>query len=108
MFGPHRLTGDGIGYGAIQVALDRVSYKEGWKFRVVEYDLVFGIQVKDPASPVWGRMWVIMPHHTRDDVVRTAFLAIAAVEEHERREAFKVDGETLWDPHAPVLKEIHG
>ena len=61
-----------------------------------------GIQVKAPNSPVWGRIWLIMKHHDESDVVRTAFQAISAVEEHERREHFTFDGQVVWNPHAQI------
>lgn len=85
----------------------RIEYRN-WKFDViVEGDRSF-IQTQDPQAPNKGRMWLIEDRHDASDVVRTAYAAISAVEEHERREFFKFDGALVWDPHSPVAGETDG
>lgn len=46
----------------------------------------------------YGRWWEI-PYKTKGDVIRTAFMACFAMEEHELREAFKYDGLAVFGPH---------
>lgn len=102
---PTRIAGEPLGFGAIQVTLDRITYKPGWTFRVVDWAVESGIQVNDGHGG-WGRIWMITPGMTRSDIVRTVFLAIQVYEEHERREAFRVDDEVIYDPHEELVKEI--
>lgn len=91
--------------------IERLDYP-GWMMRVVPVGGGHGIQVRPPHAkscprpgcvPVWGRIWPVMEHHVESDVVRTVFLAIGVVEEHERREHFALDGKMVWDPHAEIL-----
>jgi hypothetical protein len=51
-----------------------------------------------------GRKWYLDNHSSIDDVVRTAFKAIATWEEHELRERFLVDGRAVFSPHLSILE----
>lgn len=46
-----------------------------------------------------GRRWLIEPHATEDEVVRTLIKAVLTWEEHEAREHFRYDGMQLFNPH---------
>lgn len=49
-----------------------------------------------------GRKWWLSRHMTLSEVVRTAFMALQAYEEHELREAFRFDGALVFGPHLSV------
>lgn len=46
-----------------------------------------------------GRKWYISSHAIRQEVVRTAFKAVLAYEEHEICEHFKYEGNRIFSPH---------
>lgn len=101
---PTTIEGESLGFGAISVILDDITYKQGWQFRVVEWAVEFGIQVNDGEGG-WGRLWMITPGMDRSDIIRTVFLAIQVYEEHERREAFRYRDEVIFDPHEMLTEE---
>lgn len=45
------------------------------------------------------RKWQLSYHMTQSELVRTAFKAALAAEEHEASEAFKYKGAMIYDPH---------
>lgn len=49
-----------------------------------------------------GRKWWLSPHMTASEVVRTAFMACLAYEEHELREFFTWRGARVFGPHLDV------
>lgn len=103
---------------AVQDALDRISYKDGYEFRGVairhsEYDH------SDMAGELWlirvekpnnidvrtggtrhsiGR-WFVTMEHDADSVARTCLVAIKNFEEHEVHEWLRLDGERIFNPH---------
>ena len=54
-----------------------------------------------------GRKWRLSPHMTRSEVVRTAFMAVLAAEEHEVRENFRLNGQAVFGPHLGVEDLFH-
>ena len=49
-----------------------------------------------------GRKWWLSRHMTTSEVVRTAFMACSAYDEHELREAFEWRGRRVFSPHLDV------
>ncbi len=47
-----------------------------------------------------GRKWYLSKHMTDDEIVKTAYVAFESCVKHEVMEGFKVDGITLFNPHA--------
>lgn len=96
----------------IQTILDRISYKPDWKFRLEERDGGFLFQIrfvgkdtetgKDELQSC--RKWYISSHSTTTEVVRTAYKAVLAAEEHEASELFRLDGEAVYSPHADLAE----
>lgn len=50
----------------------------------------------------WGRWWHVEHGASTSSVVKTAWLAVKQVVEHELMEAFKVSGRRPFDPHRTV------
>lgn len=49
-----------------------------------------------------GRKFYVSAHATDSEIIQTALLAVLAFEEHEAREAFRVDGIAAFSPHWPI------
>ena len=49
-----------------------------------------------------GRAWLLAPHATDGDIVRTALQSALAWTEHEVRERFTLDGTAVFSPHLGV------
>lgn len=49
-----------------------------------------------------GRKWYVSPYATKSEVIRTAFKAVLTCEEHETREQFKYNGQSIFSPHIDV------
>ena len=49
-----------------------------------------------------GRKWALSEHMTPSEIVRTAFMAALAYEEHELRESFTYKGVAIFGPHLDV------
>lgn len=85
----------------------RIAYKPGYRIVVSQNDRWPTIQVEfDRPDTFTGELGVgrsravdVTPEMTDGDVVRTAFGLLAAIEEHECREAFTVDGIRVFGPH---------
>lgn len=69
------------------------------RFRIeyLEPDTETGIVERQHA-----RWWYVEPHMTRDDIIKTAWLALTVSDEHRRREGFQVDGVRIFNPHNPL------
>ena len=95
----------------LQAALERFTYKPGWKFAVYEGrwegphmqitatlpdayapDATVTVDVHSmlPPIPDEGALWVWLGWR------------LARIEVHEMREFLRVDGVVLFDPHAPL------
>lgn len=95
--------------------LNRITYpglifqtkKEGdhWHVRV---RCPQGTDNTDPtqALPWNGRWWRLSEHMTDGEVVQTAFMAVTAAEEHERRERFLYRGVSVFDPHYDIERLV--
>jgi hypothetical protein len=46
-----------------------------------------------------GQLWFVEPQFSEDGIVRQAFRAIQAFEEHELREFFLYKGKKVFNPH---------
>lgn len=117
-----------MNYGEVKMLLDRIDapYLFGVRFNInLKYDKKYShtvivgrkqematigrvyIQIsykaecnKSGEREVWyGRKWYLSDHMTKDEVVKTAFLAFKQAVEHEVMESFKVDGKILFNPH---------
>lgn len=49
-----------------------------------------------------GRWWYLNLGCTKDAVVKTVWLAVKQVAEHELMEGFRIDGKRVFNPHASV------
>ena len=64
--------------------------------------------VTGEPAPWVGRPWPIDLSITNGDLVQTAFKAIMTAVEHEVREQFKFQGETVMNPHRTMeLIEVY-
>lgn len=54
----------------------------------------------DPDDGPWtGRKWLLSPYMVRSEIIRTAYKAVIAAEEHEIQEKFKYRDCTVMGPH---------
>lgn len=93
--------------------LERVTYKEGWSFRLLEAGVGYTLEIRirgavnshDPAGPL-----IVLTHRrpvaehlldSVDDRYRMDWLyrQILEVERHEAGEFFRVDGRAPFHPH---------
>lgn len=95
----------------IESYLSNIGYKPGWAFReVLEKGDGFLIQLRFPGTDVdtgarvtlSGRKWFVSRHSVETEVVRTAWKAILAAEEHEAAENFTYHGAPIYNPHLYV------
>lgn len=73
-----------------------------WSLFLGRDDTRFYLQVKCSASvdgPWSGRKWSLSPHMVTSEIVRTAYKAIIAAEEHEIAEKFRYRGAAIYGPH---------
>lgn len=90
----------------IRYILDEIKYKE-WCFRVQDKGDGYLIQlswiaedaITGKLSTQKGRKWYISSHAIPQEVVRTAYKAVLAAEEHEVGENFKYKGSAIFNPH---------
>ena len=93
----------------LRAVLAEVRFRDG-RFEVEEIEGGFLIRLCCPEQDVLsgarelfrGRQWFIGRGSTRARVVRTAFLAAAAWQEHEARESFTYRSARLFSPHTDV------
>lgn len=55
-----------------------------------------------------GRKWRLSEHMTPSEVVRTQFMAVMAVVEHEVRELFTYRGGAIFGPHIDIETLLDG
>ena len=92
-----------------QSIVGHIAYR-GWKFRLTKKGDGFLLQVSflGPDAKTGyheiqkGRKWYVSSHSCVGEVVRTAYKAIEAAEEHERDEHFTYRGAAIYDPHRDV------
>lgn len=54
------------------------------------------------SKPWSGRKWMLSPHMTDTEIVKTALKAVLSAVEHETLENFKYEGVAIFDPHIRV------
>jgi hypothetical protein len=99
----------GAGRDIVRDVLRHVQFKDG-TFAIEEIERGYLVQLRCPEENVdtgaremyRGRQWFIRREASRDEIVRTAFLAAAVWQEHETREAFTYRGARIFGPHANV------
>ncbi len=83
--------------------LGQVSYKD-WDFvTILDNGYRIHIEFIDHNELQICREW-ILPSITPSDIVKTAWMAIQAAEEHEMRENFRYRGKRIFSPHFDVDK----
>ena len=103
----------GITMLEIANALDRIRCED---YRFITTPIHGGIILQiegvvediETHKPTWhrGRKWYLDSQTSIDDVIRTAFKAIATWQEHELREHFLVDGKSIFSPHSSILESV--
>lgn len=86
--------------------IDNISYKN-WRFNLEQRRDCFVLQIRfyapDSQTAVneWQhcRKWFVSSHACSAEIVRTAWKAVLAAEEHEAAETFKYKGVTIHSPH---------
>lgn len=101
----------------VRAVLDLIEYDERYQFLVRTRENAYGIgpaavgielQVRRPDAITgepgvgYGGVRRLSPHASRSDVVRTAFGAVLAYNEHETREFFRYRGAQIFGPHGDV------
>jgi hypothetical protein len=94
----------------IQAALDQVTYKPGWSFRLYWHDyegLWIAISYSDQNAYHHEQKWDVCVRspipfvNTPEDFWEWLLRRLIRIESHECREWFHVGGKPLRDPHAP-------
>ena len=99
----------GVGREHVRDVLREVQFKDG-SFVIEEIERGFLVQLRCTEEDVdtgqremyRGRQWFIRRGASRDEIVRTAFLAAAVWQEHEARESFTYRGARIFGPHGDV------
>ena len=90
--------------------LNQLSFRD-WRFQIrptqehILLRVVFSAPDafnKGKPTEQQGRWWVIEPHNTDEEVVKTAFAAVKMAMEHEVREDFVYKGKRPFSPHKKV------
>ncbi len=91
--------------------LNKISYNRHgstWSLKLHLDDTRYYLQVHcsgiegsdDPDDGPWtGRKWLLSPYMVRSEIVRTAYKAVMAAEEHEIQEKFRYRGVAVLGPH---------
>lgn len=92
----------------IQSVLDEIHYKD-WQFYLGTTDLYVQIRFYAPDNDDPTKMelqkcrkWRLSLHMTNSEIVRTAYKAVLAAEEHEASELFKYKDVDIYNPHTDV------
>ncbi len=97
----------------VKLVTDAIQYKD-WRLRVEidnqnENGRVFIQWIYDDKCVLtnkikeWhGRKYYLSEYMTDDEIVKTAFTAAIAAEEHEVREKFSYKGIRLFNPHVDI------
>jgi hypothetical protein len=99
---------------SIQFIIDKISYKDDWKFYLDERDGGFLLQIKFNDIDVESgkvelqscRKWYLSSWSTDTEVVRTAYKAVCAAEDHERDEKFRYHGVQVFNPHIDIFDVV--
>lgn len=93
----------------IDAVLARVRYRDARFLTLVESGVVVllvGMEVLNAENNTrevqYGGGFVIPQPLTEDTIIRTAFKAVLAFQEHEVREFFHVDGLAPFGPHTGI------
>lgn len=96
--------------------VEQVALPFGWRVIIEvtpEADYFLRVLAEDGTDNVtgtpttWkGRKWPLSFHMTDGEVVQTAFLATMTAVEHEVREMFSFQGQTIFDPHYDIYKLV--
>lgn len=85
----------------IKSVIDRIRYKD-WQFRVDRnmhntpyLQLIFFADGEEQRC----RKWLLSYHMGTDEIVRTAWKAVLAAEEHEAAEKFLYRDQIIFNPH---------
>lgn len=103
--------------GQVEAALERVTYKPGWTFRVYDgawegQHLVIRTAAPDAYQP--GQTTDLDIHSPLPPMPDEAHLhawlmwRLARIEVHEMREFYRVDGQPVSDPHGPDANQDLG
>lgn len=92
----------------LRAAVEELVYKD-WLFTVHDEPYPYlQITFYDASELQYCRKWMLYPTMDASEIVRTAWMAVMAAEEHEAREHFKYKGRRLFGPHfdADALAEF--
>lgn len=92
----------------IEETLSKIRYKD-WEFVTwtdPEYNNFLQIQFVVNGERQFCRIWYLDPSLTAAGIVKTAWAAVLAAEEHEARENFKYFGKRIFSPHFDVTKLV--
>lgn len=83
--------------------LDFELSTEGGTLCQVRVKCLDGVCTQTGKAWAWnGRWWRLSPHMTDSEIVATCFKAVLTALEHEAREAFKFQGQSVYDAHLSV------
>jgi hypothetical protein len=98
----------------IKEIVDEIQYRPDWEFHVGKYEnstITKGIIERSPWLQIrffaddemqHCRKWQLSFHMTPSEIVRTAWKAVLAAEEHEAAERFRYKGVMIYNPHFDV------
>jgi hypothetical protein len=92
----------------IERTLSKIKYKD-WEFvHWFDEDMnaFLQIQFMDNDERQFCRIWFLDPTLTPAGIVKTAWAAVLAAEEHEARETFRYEGKRIFSPHLDVTKLV--
>lgn len=92
---------------ALQDVVDLVSYRD-WSFDVKEDSGGPYLQIVflDEGAPQFCRKWRVDRSMNPSELVRTAWMAVLAAEEHEARERFMYKEKRIMTPHVDFDKVV--
>jgi hypothetical protein len=92
-----------------------ISYKDGWVFYIGGTDESPWLQIRFDAPdndnpnitvPQQCRKWKLSPYMLPSEIVRAAWKAVLAAEEHEAAERFKLHGTDIFNPHVDLFSLV--
>lgn len=99
-----------LSYTELQNALDRVTYRPGWEFKVYPHKfeghrlVILARHVEDSYQPGkfldLGIRSPLPPMRDEEALYEWLAWRLGIIENHEMREWLKVDGKPHFDPHA--------
>lgn len=84
-------------------AIKEIKYKD-WEYQILgapDYEYL-QIRFFADGEDQYCRRWVLDNHMSVSDLIRTAWMATLAAEEHEARESFRYKGRKIFGPHFDV------